>query len=303
MENIRSKLLLLQKVSGKTQTQLADILGVSFLAFNNWINEKSLPRKPKIDRIIKYAKDLGLDFQDTSEKTEVKFVRNIPRIKPTFLKKIYSRPDLIDELSLRITYNTNNIEGSTMTEDDTKDVIFHKKTLSNKTLNEQLETKNHDIAFRYMLDHLNEKKPIDVDFLKKLHKILMSGILQNAGEYRNHPVRIVGSYVPTANHLKIHDLILNLFKNYKKNNSLIDVFIFHSSFEQIHPFSDGNGRVGRLILIAMLLQNNFPPAIIKGKAKDKYYKALQNAQLKSEYNNLETFLTDAIIEGYKVVRE
>jgi Fic family protein len=303
MNNLRERLLLIQKISGKTQAELASIFGVTFLAFNNWINEKSVPRQAKLAKINEYAKTLGLDFIVQTEKPELLFVEKLTKTKPTFINKIYSRADLIDELSLRITYNTNNIEGSTMTEDDTKNVIFHKKTLANRTLNEQLEAKNHDIAFRYILDYVKEKKEINVAFLKELHRILMAGILQNAGQYRNHSVRIVGSFVPTANYLKVENLVETLFKDYKKNSSLKDIFAFHSELEKVHPFSDGNGRVGRLVLISMLLENNFPPAIIKGKVKNNYYKALQNAQLKNEFGSLNTFLLDATIEGYKIVKE
>ncbi len=304
MKNIANILVLIQQISGKSQTELASDLGVSFPTLNSWINEKSRPRDKKLQKILEYAKSLGLNFdvleKETLLETKLDFVE---KVKDNFFQKILKRKDLLDELSLQITYHTNSIEGSTMTADDTMNVLFHKKTLSNRTLNEQLEVKNHDLAFRYILEALENKSKIDENFVKKIHAILMAGILENAGMYRNHPVRIVGSYVPTANFLKIEIVVKKLFVDFKsiKKIDVYDIFKFHADFEKIHPFSNGNGRVGRLILITQLLQKNFPLALIKTKVKNKYYKALQDAQMKEEFANLNNFLLDAVIEGYKIL--
>lgn len=303
--DLKEKLQLLQEISGKTQTQLADEIGVSFVAFNNWWTGKALPRKNTEEKINKLLFAHGASFEKQNSVLEVKkqLILNLSKKHKNILNKILTRTDLIDELSLQITYNSNAIEGSTLTIEDTASVIFDKKTLGNKTLNEQLEAKNHDKAFRYLLEVLSKKHPIQESLAKELHKILMAGIREDAGQYRAHPVRITGSFVPTANYLKIPQLMKELFMQKKMGDFLKNLSHFHADFEKIHPFSDGNGRVGRLLLIGMLLEKNTAPAIIKKKKRPEYYKALQNAQLKEQYDAIELFVCNAIFEGYKIITD
>ena len=125
----------------------------------------------------------------------------------------------------------------------------------------------------------------------------------DAGFYRNHGVRIVGANISTANYLKIPKLMKNLIKNIQKEN--IDLILhcakIHSKFEKIPPFADGNGRIGRVILNAMLLKRNLPPAIIEQEKKLLYLKYLNISQIKHDYSLFEDFLCDAIIKGYEII--
>jgi len=309
MNEISVKLKLLQQVSGKTQGQLAQELGVTILSFSNWINGKSIPRDKKIAFIntilAKYDVPLithSLEDGRIQDERGIKnlFLESLRLNNKGILEKILRRKDLVDEFSLQITYNTNSIEGSTMTVDDTYNVIFKTKTIVKKSLLEQLEAKNHHEAFLYLIDYISSaRNQIDVMFAKRLHKILMNGILETAGEFRNHPVRIVGSYVPTSNYLKVEKLIEDLFVNGPK--TIEEISKFHANLEQIHPFSDGNGRVGRLILISQLLRNDYAPAMFNAKLKHIYYKSLQDAQLKQNYSKLVEHVLDAIITGYKII--
>ncbi len=303
--NVPEKLQVLQDISGKTQTQLASELVVSFAAFNNWWTGKAVPRRDAETRINKLLSSYGVRTEDQNSIFEVKknLISDLSKKNKNILQKILSRKDLIDELSLQITYNSNAIEGSTLSIADTASVIFDKKTLGNKTLNEQLEAKNHDRAFRYLLEALSKKQPVKELLAKELHTILMAGIRDDAGRYRTHPVRITGSFVPTANYLKVPILMKELFAQKKSNDYLKDSAHFHADFEKIHPFSDGNGRVGRLLLIGMLLAKNTPPAIIKRKKRPEYYKALQQAQLKEQYEAIELFICNAVLDGYKIIAD
>ena len=99
----------------------------------------------------------------------------------------------------------------------------------------------------------------------KLHGILMNGVQPDAGEYRRHAVRILGVNLPTANYLKIPELTPQILSeaNKRTRDTIALSAKIHSRFEQIHPFSDGNGRIGRLLMNAMLLKANFAPAIIR----------------------------------------
>ena len=302
MDKIQEKLRLLAQISGKSQETLAKELKVSFPAFNAWINGRSIPREAAMIRITKLLQDYGVatcSVESISVKKSAVFDL-VEKVKHP-LKKIINRTDLIDELSLRITYNSNAIEGSTLSIEDTASVIFDGRNLSNKTINEHLEAKNHDRAFRFLLDYLAQKKSIDEMLCKKLHAILLAGIRDDAGNYRFHSVRIAGSYVPTANYLKVPELMKNLFKRKPGKDILAHIASFHADFEKIHPFADGNGRVGRLLVIGLLLDNGFAPAIIAKKKRPAYYKALQKAQLDDDYAPIEDFIIDAVIDGYRIL--
>ena len=178
--------------------------------------------------------------------------------------------NLQESFRISMTYNSNAIEGNTLTKKDTSNVIFENITLKNKTLNEHLEAINHDKAFRFLLSYLKEKKHISEKLILELHKILTAGILDNAGSYRYHSVRIVGSNVPTANYLKIPELMKRLLV--KKIITVEDTAYFHAEFEKIHPFIDGNGRIGRMIMNWQRLKNGLPLLIIRESEKHEYYR-------------------------------
>ena len=131
----------------------------------------------------------------------------------------------------------------------------------------------------------------------------MNGIRNDAGFYRHQNVRIVGANVYTANYLKVPELMNNLAKRIK--NSEKDIIAHsvkvHCEFEQIHPFSDGNGRIGRLILQAMLIRSNLAPAIIEQNKNVLYMQYLNIAQTKNDLSPWESFLCDAIQDGYKII--
>ena len=131
----------------------------------------------------------------------------------------------------------------------------------------------------------------------------MNGIWPNAGQYRSHTVRIAGSNVPTANHLTIPELMKEFVKNLDKpdQNIFLHMAKTHAQFEQIHPFSDGNGRIGRLLMHLVALRHNLPPVLIKREKTYAYYSYLQRAQLKSEFIFLESLVCDALLESYALL--
>ena len=137
----------------------------------------------------------------------------------------------------------------------------------------------------------------------KLHSILMNGIRPDAGVYRNHAVRILGVNLPTANYMSVPKLIPEVMAlASERTNDIIALSAnVHSNFEQIHPFSDGNGRIGRLLMNAMLLNANFAPAIIRQENKQLYYTYLYKAQTKEDQSQLEDFLCEAVTDGFKIL--
>lgn len=134
---------------------------------------------------------------------------------------------------MSLTYNTNKIEGSTLTEDETASILFENISLKNKSLIEQLEAKNHQTAFVFMFDSLRKKNSIDKDLILRLHAILMNSIRTDAGFYRTHGVRIIGSNIATANYLKVPVLIDELIKDINKDSKdvIAHVADIHARFD------------------------------------------------------------------------
>jgi len=305
---IFEKLKLVQKLSGLTQEALAQKLKVSFVTLNSWINGKSKPHKKAgdlIDEIYKEYTGQKIIPENILE-AKKKLILTKRKKHKNILKTILHRPDLYDEFLLLFTYHTNSIEGSTLSQNETGAILFHNKVLPYKSLIEQIEVKNHQAAFNYLLRYLalpKSKNRITEDLILTLHAILMNGIRDDAGFYRRHGVRIVGANIATANYVKIPDLMAELEKNINaKNRDYIKFSAkIHSDFEKIHPFSDGNGRVGRLILAAMLMKSDIPPAIILQEKKQLYYTFLNKAQVSEDTSLLEDFLCDAIFEGFEMI--
>lgn len=301
---IRQKLEIIQKVLGLTQTKLAEKFGVSFVAFNSWWTGKSIPR-PKMQKAIDelFLEVTGQKIIPVDILTAKKQALLQKTVKHKVITKILNHPDIYDQFILKLTYHSNSIEGSTLTEPDTATVLFDNVALPDKSLTEQLEAKNHQTALNYLFDYIAKKGMINEDLVLKLHSILMNGVRPDAGLYRRSAVRITGVNLPTANYLKVPELIQTVISEAsKKTKDIINLSVkIHSRFEQIHPFSDGNGRVGRLLLNAMLLKANFAPAIIRQEQKQFYYNYLLKAQTKNDQSQLEDFLCDAVLDGFKIL--
>jgi len=303
--SIKDKLKIIQNVSGLTQTEIASKIGVSFVAFNNWWNEKSLPRKKQeiiIDNLYKEYTGQN-DIPETVLAAKKELIATESKKYKNILDVILKNSDIYNQFLLSLTYNSNKIEGSTLSEDETADIIFNNKSIPNKSIIEQLEVKNHQAALQYLFNYLEGAKKVDEELILKLHSILMNGIRDDAGFYRRHGVRIVGSNVPTANYLKVPVLMEGIVKDIKKRqeDNISHVSNIHARFEQIHPLSDGNGRIGRLILVAMLLIANIAPATIKQEEKQLYYTCLRRAQLKGDFSQLEDFICRAVMIGFDIV--
>ncbi|MFA7365185.1 MAG: Fic family protein [Patescibacteria group bacterium] len=304
---INEKLKLIKRISGLTQESLAKELEVSFVTLNSWINNRSIPHKKKQDKIDElYKKYSGEKIIPDSELVAKKnLLYKKGKVNKNIIKKIISREDLFNEFILQLTYNSNSIEGSTLTQDDTEAILFRNVNIKDKSLIEHLEAKNHQVVLKYLFKIINNNLKIDESLILRFHSILMNGVRDDAGRYRSHGVRIVGLNVPTANYLRVPDLMRDLFKDINKKNDdvITHVSRIHSKLEQIHPFSDGNGRIGRIVIVAMLLKENLAPAIISQKNKSFYYKYLQKSQIQNEFSLLEDFICDSIFEAYKIIEE
>jgi Fic family protein/DNA-binding XRE family transcriptional regulator len=304
--NYSAKLKSIIKAAGWTQEQLAQSLGVTFATLNSWINGRSKPRKQALLKIEKlYLAIVGVDNVDASALEEAK----LSAVKLTATpKSIISNEKTLDKLALYLTYHTNTIEGSTMTLSDVEEVIFEHKVLSNRTAIEQAEARNHQATLFWLLEQLstsNKKLVIDEGIILGIHLRLMNGIISDAGQYRKHTVRILGSRVVLANWAKVPKLVTQLVSeiNNPTGDIISDIARVHAKFEQIHPFSDGNGRTGRLLLLAQALNSGLIPPLVVKERKFAYYKYLELAQTQDNYGPLELFVAESVEFSYKLLKK
>lgn len=305
MLTIARKLRFIQEFSELTQEKLARELDVSFATLNSWINGRSNPHpkaQSRIDALYLELSGTKVIPENVLAAKKVLIWNKSKKLK-TIARKILSDQKLLDEFTLVLTYNSNKIEGSTLTEAETADILFRNLALPNKDLIEHLEVKNHQTALRYVFREVLALKKIDEEFILKVHSMLMNGIREDAGNYRRHNVRIVGANVPTANYLRVPDLMKNLIKeiNLRPKDFIQHVAIIHSGFEKIHPFGDGNGRVGRLLMVTMLLKENLAPAVIRQEKRKFYYSYLQASQQKEDFSLLEDLVCEAILDGFGIL--
>lgn len=180
----------------------------------------------------------------------------------------------------QFTYDTNAIEGSTLSLQDTSLILFENIVPKGKSPIEINEVQNHKQAFDYILEY---KGDLTEKFILEMHRQLMHNILwKAAGKFRDVDVYIRGVDILPPPYFKVESEFRKLMKWYTKNKNryhpVILAVYFHSVFESIHPFRDGNGRTGRLIINFMLRKYGFPMIDIKNKDKERYYKSLYESQ-------------------------
>ena len=199
-----------------------------------------------------------------------------------------------EALEVEFLYESNRIEGNTLTLRETQLVINEGMTISGKSMREHLEAINHKEAILFVDDLVSQKVDLSEYVLKQIHGIVLYGIdRENAGVYRKLPVAIAGSkHLPPQPYL-LQDLMDGYFQFYNQSKDHLHPVVLaaemHERLVTIHPFIDGNGRTSRLIMNLILLQYGFPLAIIGGDYDSRmaYYDALEKVQTE---NNKEDFI-------------
>jgi len=220
-------------------------------------------------------------------------------------KAAQRRGGIYHRLQIDITYNSNHMEGNTLTHDETR-YIFETRTIGTyggKTtkIDDVIETINHFTAFDRVIDFANY--PLSERFIKELHKILKTGTSDAqlswfaVGDYKKIPNE-VGDRQTT--HPKfVAKAMADLMNSYnsKDNHTIEEIIEFHVNFERIHPFQDGNGRVGRLIAFKECLKNNLVPFIILDEKKEFYYRGLKN------WDQERGWLIDTCLNGQDTIKK
>jgi Fic family protein len=240
--------------------------------------------------------DLGYrpEFQSTfdrlyQKKQDLQASRPLPSIA---LNKIR------ESLSIEWTYNSNSIEGNTLSLRETQMVLQEGITIKGKSLREHFETYNHDKAIDYLFSIINDNYILRSIDILSLHSLVLRSIEEDfAGRLRNGGVRISGANFVPPNANKVSDLLDELIDFINTNplalNDIELATIFHHKLVWIHPFFDGNGRTVRLSMNLLLMRCGFPPAIILKNDRKKYYEALNQAN-NGNYQKLMLLMCQAL---------
>lgn len=210
---------------------------------------------------------------------------------------------IYNKLQVDFAYNSNHIEGSKLSHDQTK-YIFETKTVGIEParVNDVFEAANHFRCFDRIIDTINE--PLDGNYIKELHRILKSSVMEDShhsvvGDYKKFP-NYVGDIQTTAPENVAYEINSLMAKyNSLQKITLYEIIDFHAAFEKIHPFYDGNGRVGRLIMFKECLKNDIVPFFIDDEYKGYYYQGLKQWQSGKE----KEFLADTCLAMQDIMKK
>ena len=235
-----------------------------------------------------------------------KYKKSLESVKKRFSEDFSKYPpsakeDYIESFMIRFTYNTNRIEGSTLSLKETADLLQQNITPRNKPIQDVKETEAHKKLFYEML---NYKKNLNLSLVLHWHKLLLQDTKPDiAGKIRQHQVAIARSKVelpfPAELDVLLHEFFIWHNKNKDKLNPVILAALVHLKFVTIHPFSDGNGRISRLMMNFVLNNHGYPMMNIEYTNRNSYYNALERSQTKNKDYIFVQYLVKRYIRSYK----
>lgn len=282
-----------------TQNEIANVLGVKSATVSKYESgtlEPNIEALKKLSELFEVTIDELLnDKEDEFDISKINILNMLREQKDMKLKG-----NLYHNTQITFAYNTNHIEGNTLTEDQTRyifetnTILFEGDTMAK--VDDILETSNHFKLVDYMLDVADKK--LTEKMIKEFHKILKDGTSDsrvewfNVGEYKQR-TNTIGNGIKTTSPNNVEKEMSKLMDWYNllKQVTIKEIIEFHYRFESIHPFQDGNGRIGRIIMFKECLKNNIIPFIIQDADKLFYYRGLK------EYKSEKGYLTDTCLNA------
>lgn len=293
------KIKLYRENKNMTQVEIAEALGVKPATVSKYESgtlEPNIEALKKLSELFEVTIDELLnDKEDEFDISKINILNMLREQKDMKLKG-----NLYHNTQITFAYNTNHIEGNTLTEDQTRyifetnTILFEGDTIAK--VDDILETSNHFKLVDYMLDVADKK--LTEKMIKEFHKILKDGTSDsrvewfNVGEYKQR-TNTIGNGIKTTSPNNVEKEMSKLMDWYNllKQVTIKEIIEFHYRFESIHPFQDGNGRIGRIIMFKECLKNNIIPFIIQDADKLFYYRGLK------EYKSEKGYLTDTCLNA------
>ena len=203
---------------------------------------------------------------------------------------------LENNLKINFIYNSNAIEGNTLTLKETDIILQYEVTIKGKSLKEHEEVEGQEYALNFLKEIIKVNEPLSIRLIREFHALVLNDDIENRGKFKQSNNEILGTNFETVPYYLVEEKLMELIDKY--NNSRDDIIAkvscFHADFEKIHPFINGNGRTGRLLLNLELMKNGYPITVIRNEDRDEYYTALETAQVESNYNLLADFIEKSV---------
>ena len=214
---------------------------------------------------------------------------------------------LTEEFIIEYTYNSNAIEGNTLTLRET-DMVLRGLTIDRKPLKDHMEAVGHKEAFDFVRDLVKEQVPLSESIIKQIHYLVLAYKREDRGVYRRVPVKIMGAKHEPVQPYLIQPKMEQLLEDYRNNTDHIIPRLarFHIEFEAIHPFIDGNGRTGRMLVNLELMKAGYPPIDIKFADRISYYNAFDEYHAKHDLGAMQKLFAgyvNARLDNYLMMLE
>ena len=203
---------------------------------------------------------------------------------------------LQNNLRTEFIYNSNAIEGNTLTLRETDIILQFGITVKGKSLKEHNEVKGQEYALDFLNEVLKKEEPLSIRLIREFHALILNDDKDNRGRFKQENNTILGAKFQTTPFYQVEEKLQELIDNFNESdkNLIEKVAKFYNDFEMVHPFNDGNGRTGRLLMNLELMKNGYPITIIKNEDRDDYYQALEIASIDKNYIPLTEFIKRSV---------